>query len=266
VKWGITDEQMFTNAEVQEGAILELGGSKAAKKLRQEVGYLLIAGAYQVQSKTVYYYRADGYLDHVGYYQKKPQHTDLKLYTTDRFLYEGPMVNQIRRFDENNVLVSTTEFSYNSMGKIIHVQQSGYGLETYVAVNYERSDSIQTINIDYLYNNGQAMEYKMQFVGGNKVEDIAKSSTGGSESGQYKYDQQINPFAHLNMPDFYLSNRSKNNLTSQRKVYAGSVPAGIPYRFEYSYDPEGYPTVLTSHYKSYVTGAELYTIKTVYTY
>ena len=106
----------------------------------------------------------------------------------------------------------------------------------------------------------------MKIKRGNKVEDAATTSLNKSESGVYGYDFNINPFAHMNMPNLFLSNISKNNMVSHQKSYLGSIPSAEPYKFEYTYDAEGYPTELIKSYKSYTTGEHLYETKTVYTY
>jgi len=265
-KWGITDEINFTKTEVQEGTTLSLGGSKTAKKLRQEEGFVFAAGAYQQDKKTIYNYNANGTLRQIDYYQKKPQHSELKLYHYDQFVYNGNAIDKINRFDENGVNVGATVFTLNGQGKIISMHQHSYGTDTYASVDYGSAAGVSEINIDFLYNNGHALEYKMKFRGGNKAEDRALSSTGGSEGGTYGYDFNINPYTHMNMPDIYLSNLSKNNVISQQKAYSGSIPSGVPYKFDYAYDVEGYPTELIKHFKSYVTGQDLYKTKTIYTY
>ena len=265
-KWGITDEMAFTKSEIQEGTTISLGGSKTAKKLRLEEGFLFAAGAYQRDNKTIYSYNANGTLRQIDYYQKKPQQSELKRYHYDQFVYNGSTIDKINRFDENGTNVGATEFTSNAQGKIVNMHQHSYGNDTYASVDYRSEAGASSIIIDYLYNNGHAMEYKMKFKGGNKVEDQAMSSTGGSEGGTYGYDYSINPFAHMNMPDIYLSNLSKNNMISQQKGYSGSIPSGIPYKFDYTYDAEGYPTELTRYFKSYVTGQDLYKTKTIYTY
>jgi hypothetical protein len=106
----------------------------------------------------------------------------------------------------------------------------------------------------------------MKIKGGNKVEDRASSSTGGGEGGTYKYDFNINPFVHMNMPNMFLSNLSKNNLVDQQKNFHGSIPSTVVYKYEYSYDNDGYPKEVVKYYKGYLTGEHLYKIKTVYTY
>ena len=105
----------------------------------------------------------------------------------------------------------------------------------------------------------------MKIKGGNKFEDSATSLNGG-ESGTYQYDFNINPYAHMNIPNIYLSNLSKNNLVAQEKSYSGAIPSSEPYKFEYQYSEDGYPTELVKNFKNYLTGEHLFKIKTIYTY
>ena len=110
------------------------------------------------------------------------------------------------------------------------------------------------------------MTYKIFTRNGNKISDQAMSSTGGGESGTYEYDSNINPKHQLGWPDLYFSNYSKNNLMSEQKGYGGSIPQVKPYKFEYTYDADGYPTEALISYKGYTSGQHLYNIKTVYSY
>ena len=61
-------------------------------------------------------------------------------------------------------------------------------------------------------------------------------------------------------------NLSKNNLIEQQKNYSGNIPSAEPYKFEYTYDADGYPVELVKHFKNYRTGEHLFKIKIVYTY
>jgi hypothetical protein len=265
-KWGIDDSKTLTRQEVNTATVIELGGSKAAKKLRMEEGYLFAGGNYRPDSKSVYEYNSNGTINRIDYYQKRPQHSDLKMYFQDMFIYSGKKVQKINRLDENGTKVGVTEFTYNAGGSVVNIHQKSYDQETGAVVEYTPGLSNGNIEIDYLYSNGNTMVYKMIFRGGNKVEDIATSSRGGSEGGTYHYDTNINPFAHMNMPNIFLSNLSKNNLINQQKYYAGSIPSGVPYRYEYQYEADGYPKELVRSFKSYLTNEELYKIKTIYTY
>jgi hypothetical protein len=265
-KWGITDEMSLNKEDLQENVIYTLGGGKGARKLQKEESFLFVAGAYQQSSKTFYTYNERG-LSAVEFYQKKPQSQELQFTNRHLYTYSGANVSRIDVVNAVNGATGFTEFTYNEQGnRITNMHQKSYDVETFAAVEHGVTTGAGAITIDYLYNNGQAMEYRMQFRGGNKTEDGARSSTGGGEGGTYKYDFNINPFAHMNMPNMYLSNLSKNNLTEQNKNYSGVIPSAVLYKYEYTYDNEGYPVEVVKHYKNGLTGEHLYKTKTLYTY
>jgi hypothetical protein len=266
-KWGITDEMTLNRDQVTEQTTYTLGGSKAAKKLKLEETFAMINGVYKPDSKSIYSYHANGNLAKIDYYQKLPQFQDLQLVTRDQYFYDGNKLDKIERFEGDGDKVGFTEFSYNAQGtKVTNIRQRSYDQETGAAVEYSYPPGQAQITIDYLYSNGNSMEYKMKFIGGNKVEDVAVSSRGGGESGRYKYDFNINPFAHLNMPNMFLSNLSRNNLIDQEKSYSGSIPSMEPFIFQYSYDDDGYPVQLLKSYKGYQSGETLLKTKTIYSY
>ena len=265
-KWGISDEMSFTKSQVPEGTLIDLGGSKAAKKIQREEGFVFAAGSYRLDNKTIYTYNIRGGIQRIDYYEKRPQHSDLKAYQSDVFVYSGNRVIKINRLDEFDSQTGVTDFTYNAQGKVTNIHQTNDDQETGAAVEYSSAGATTDIEIFYLFNNGNSMVYFMKIKKGDKVEDAATTSLNKSESGVYGYDFNINPFAHMNMPNLFLSNISKNNMVSQQKSYFGNIPSGEPYKFEYSYDTEGYPTELIRSYKSYTTGEHLYDTKTVYTY
>ena len=265
-KWGITDEITLRKDQVQEDVVYTLGGGKAAKQLRKEESFLFVQGDYRPDSRILYTYGTKG-ISAIEFYQKKPQYEELQFTNKHLYNYSGNNVSRIDFFDSANTAIGFANFTYNAQGtKVINMQQKSYDVETYAAVEHSFPAGAAEITVDYLYNNGNAMEYKMKIRGGNKVEDQAISSTGGGEAGTYKYDFNINPFAHMNMPNIFLSNLSKNNLIEQQKNYSGNIPSAEPYKFEYTYDADGYPVELVKHFKNYRTGEHLYKVKTVYTY
>lgn len=265
-KWGVTDEITFNKGEIPEGTVIGLGATATPKKIKVEESYLLVEGAYRPDSKIIYSYGANGLLSQYEFFQKKPQHSDLKLYHKDVYTYSGTKVDEILRFDSSGQNIGRTEFTYNASGKITNMLQASNSGQTGAAVEYSASNGYNNIQIDYLYSNGNALEYKMKFKGGNLVQDAGLSSRGGGETGTYSYDFNINPYAHMNMPNIYLSNLSKNNLIGQSKSYSGSIPSRVPYKFEYTYDDNGYPVQLLTSYTSYTTGEHLYLMKTIYRY
>ncbi|MHA4847183.1 hypothetical protein ACX0G7_23660 [Flavitalea antarctica] len=265
-KWGITDELMLRKDQLQEDVVYTLGGQKAAKRLRKEENFRFVMQQWEPSSRIHYAYGNNG-LSAVEFYQKMPQYSALQFTQKHLYQYNGSAVSRINVFDETNAATGFTEFTYNPQGtKVTHIHQQSYDVETFAAVEHSYRTGTAEITIDYLYNNGNAMEYVMKMRGGNKVEERAISSTGGGEGGTFTYDLYINPFAHMNMPDIFISNLSKNNLVDEQKNYSGNIPSAVVYKREYTYDSDGYPVEVVKHYKGYQTNEHLYTIKTVYTY
>jgi hypothetical protein len=271
-KWGITDEKTLTKLELQNAGVITLGGSKAAKRLHMEEEYIFIPadGSYRAQGKTLYKYDGAGRLTRAIYYQKYPQQADLKLTLVDKFVYEpSGRLDRIDRFDANRdttvVPASFTAFNYDGQGRVAQIYNN-QTTETAASVSYGLENGFATINLSYYFGNNATMNYTMKFQGGNKVSDAARTSAGHGEGGTYTYDHNINPYVHMSWPDLYLSHESRNNVVSQQKSYGGAYPSGDPYNFEYQYDAEGYPTTKTTTYKSVLTGLDVYTTRTVYTY
>jgi hypothetical protein len=264
-QWGISDVMDLTKDQLQTDVVYTLGGQKAAKRLLKEESFLFVMGNYQPKGKTLYTYNAKG-VAVATYYQKLPEHAELQLTQTQRYTHTGNNVTRID-FTNSNGSVGYTAFEYNAQGtKVTNIRDVQPGGETGAAVEYGYATGGNTITIDYLFDNGHSMEYTMQFKGGNKVQDAARTSRNGGEGGTYTYDKSINPYAHMNMPNRYLSNLSRNNMIGQDKGYSGGFPTVEVYKFEYRYDAEGYPVELVKYYKNFLTGEEAYKVKTVYTY
>lgn len=269
-KWGITDEKTVTKQDLQ--GVITLGGSKMAKKLQMEESFTFIPadGSYRPQGKTVYKYDGAGRLSRAIYYQKYPQHAELQLTLVDKFVYEpNGRLDRIDRFDAHRdttvVPASFTAFNYDGQGRVAQIYNN-QTTETAARVSYGLENGFATISLAYYFGNNASMNYTMKFRGGNKVADGAGSSTGAGESGSYTYDSNINPYVHMAWPDLYLSHESRNNVVAQQKSYGGAYPSGDPYKFDYQYDADGYPTSKITTYRSVFTGADLYTTRTVYTY
>ena len=265
-QWGVTEEKDFTIDEVVTQPVIVMGGSKAAKKLKLEESFRYIQGNYYPNVKIVYHYNNQDKISKVDMYDKLPQYADLQLIHYNQYFYSGSKVSTIKMYKANQEQVATTEFTYDGLGRIVNMNQDSYGNKTHNSVEYSYSDGAGEITLYYLYDNGQAVQYRMNFSGGNKISDEATTSTGKGEGGSYGYDHYINPFIHMDMPTLYFANMSKNNMIRKQKAYSGAFPSVIPYKFEYRYDADGYPVELVESYKSPVTGEHLYKIKTVYTY
>nr|MCU0396061.1 hypothetical protein [Chitinophagaceae bacterium] len=201
------------------------------------------------------------------YYQKKPQSADLQLQSIEEFSYlQGDRIGSIYYTDGNNVRTGHLHFLYDVNNKLTHMEQRTQAGTTYASVEYRNLDSKQEVTIDYLYENGHALEYKFWMKDGNKISEGAISSTGGTESAKFNHDQQINPYHVLGLQDIFLRHLSRNNRIGEDRTYGRNIPVNVPYGFTYSYDGKGYPTQLITSFKSFSTGAHLFRAKTQYTY
>ncbi|HQS52677.1 MAG TPA: hypothetical protein PLN99_12360, partial [Daejeonella sp.] len=205
-------------------------------------------------------------LNKIEYYDKLPQFSDLRLAWSKVYVYTNNKLSKINYINDQGSQVGYLELTYNTEGtKIIKMKEVNYDQVTNAQVEYQFLPGYARINFKYTFSNGNTMDYIQKVIGGNRTEDSA-SSPGGGESGLYQYDFNINPLAHMNIPNIFLSNLTKNNLVNQKKTYSGSIPSAEPYKFEYSYDDEGYPKELIRSFKNYLNGEHLFKIKTVYTY
>lgn len=265
-KWGLSDEMSLDRDQLKENEIYTLGGAKAAKKLRLEEQFTLTSSGYVPSGKSVYNYNADGKLQKIDFYDKLPQHSDLRLSWSKVYVYTNGKLNRINYLNNQGVAFGYLDLTYNANGtKIVAMKEISYDQSTDAKIEYTYPSGYAQLNFNYVFANGKGMGYSMKIKGGNKFEDSA-SGTSGGENGTYRYDFNINPYAHINLPNLYLSNLSRNNLVDQQKNYAGSIPSVEPYKFEYTYDEEGYPKELLKSFKSYSTGDHLFKIKTEYTY
>ena len=266
-RWGIHDEIELLKTNIQEGTVYSLGGSMAAKKLKSELVYKWVNGAYQSVSKNAYEYDANGRLSQIVSYLRKADNTPY-IATTDEFSYNATgKVERIKRYDSSNAPVSQTNFRYDVQGKIIGLSQTEGNKYTSGEITYSGL-GVGSYSMSIKYNSTQAphtMTYNMVYKGGNKAQDNTLTINNSNESGTYQYDFNINPYIHMNWPDFYLSKQSRNNLVAQQRQFTQPMYDGIPYGFNYTYDADGYPKELVKTYFSQF-GIYMYTTKTVFNY
>jgi hypothetical protein len=265
-KWGTNDEMTLDRNNVDNVTVYTLGGSKAAKKLKSERVYKQVNGVDVAESKTDYFYEAAGKLSRIDYWLKKKDNTSY-LAMVDDFEYKNGKVSRIVRTNkEDRSVMTITSFSYDNSGKVTGMSQNENGVQTNASVEYSYYGR-KEVKIHYTYP-GQSndMNYYMSFRGGNVTESSAVTSNHNTELGRYDYDLNINPYVHMDWPNLFLSNDNKNNVTTQYKEYHGSYPTADPYSFNYTYDPDGYPTQVIKHFRSPITGNFLFSTKTVFVY
>jgi hypothetical protein len=262
-KWGLTDTIHLNRNEVDESQVYILGTSKAAKKLKSERVYKIINGVDVADTKTDYLYDAAGKLSKIEYWMRNKDNTPY-LAMTDVFEYSnGKATGIVRTNEENQSIMSSTSFSYDQNGKVISIAQNDNGIQTNATVAYYNNE----VKMHYTYpGRSYDMNYYMRFSDGNMSASSASTSNNSTELGAHNYDLNINPYIHMKWPNLFLSNSSKNNMTSQQKEYYGNYPVAYPYSFTYSYDADGYPKEVVRAFKSPTTGNPVFSTRTLFIY
>jgi hypothetical protein len=271
-KWGTYDEVTLQRDQIQEGAVYSLGGSRAAKKLSEELTYKLVNGSYLPETKTSFQYDGSGKIMEILHYRKKPDHSNY-IAMVDKFDYAAGRVQSIKRYDDLNKLMETNTFTYRPDGKLLQVVKNEGDDQTIADINYTALDGgtgisgDHSINVHYKYTQFSYTEFNNLLVkGGNVIQSTRSTTHGNSDEGLYNYDFNINPFIHLQIPNMDFTSYSKNNMISRVNTYENAFPLTEPYEFNYDYDADGYPVELVTKFKTYLTGQHAFTIKTVYKY
>ncbi len=263
-KWMVLAQKVLGAGELHSNMVVALETGRQPKRLVEEATFIENALALVPDSRTEYFYIAN-LLSGIKYYLKSTQVSGLPLTNIYKFIYSGNELDSIQRFGPGNISTGYTTFDYSG-GKISNMRNRSYDQETGVAIEYTMAGNNEVVEIDYLFHNGHTMNYKFNTKDGNRISEQALSSTGGSEGGTFEYDSYINPKHQLGYPDIFFLNYSKNNLTREQKNYAGAIPSVVPYKFEYVYDNDGYPSEVYTSYKGYSSQQHLYRIKKTYKY
>jgi hypothetical protein len=265
-KWGITDTLHVSRNEMNEAQVYILGTSKAAKKLKSERVYKIINGVDMADTKTDYFYDAAGKLSKIEYWMRNKDNTAY-LAMTDVFEYSnGKATGIVRTNEESQSVMSRTLFSYDQNGKVSNITQNDNGIQTNASVTYYNNIR-EEVKMQFTYpGRSDDMNYYMRFSGGNMTASSAATSNNSTELGAHNYDLNINPYIHMNWPNLFLSNSSKNNMTSQQKDYYGNYPVAYPYSFTYSYDGDGYPKEVVKAFKSPTSGNPVFSTRTLFIY
>lgn len=264
-KWNTLAQSVVNRAAVQENMLIALEAARQPKRLIKEESFIENVAGLVPDSRTEYFYNGANRLSEIRNYQKSTVVSGLPLTNVYKFVYDGGQLDSIKRFDGNSASTGFTAFTYES-GRIQTILNRSYDQQTSAFIEYTGAGENEVISGDYLFHNGHTMNYKFTFTNGNKTSDHAQTSTGGNETGVYEYDDHINPKHQLGWDDLYFTNYSKSNLSAQQKNYAGGFPTVVPYKFEYTYDNDGYPAEVFISYKGFTTGQHLYRVKRVYYY
>ena len=266
----MTDELELTPETIDENQVYTPGGERAAKKLKEALLYQATNGIFKPLEKTTYSYHADQ-LTQLRVYRKTPDNTTF-LAETHNLVYQQQKVSRIDYFNEAGNAFASNSLTYSSSGllnKTVYAEGDKLITATISYVPYEETNRTDDYTVSTLvqYSDRYYTEtYSNRVTGGLRVLQEYATSHGTSSKTDYGYDFNINPYAHLGVPETYLSNYSIHNNTVQYNVYAAGHPDTKPVEFSYTYDNEGYPKEQIIKYNYILTGDYAYSRKTIFVY
>lgn len=270
-KWGIYYEMSLTKAEVLENTVYDMGGEKAAKKLKTVYEHKIVNEVTVPLTKTDYEYHSNGQVKQKQTLGKRADGSNY-IVQKDLFEYAQGMISAISSYDEHNALIKKTIIEYDNEGRVSAMEERKGEFFTKAKMFYipleTRSGLRQDYRVDvqYTYEHGHYTGYYSKTMRGLNVLADRTSGDGNLAEGIYSSDSGINPYVHLGIPDLSLSQLPGHNTTFQWKTWTGAHPENVANAFEYKYDGDGYPIELLTQYKSYVTKKDVYAIKTTFLY
>lgn len=269
-RWNMTDELELTPETIDESELYTPGGARAEKKLKESLLFQASNGIFKPLEKTTYTYLADQLMQ-LDVYRKTPDNTTF-LAETHKLTYQQKKVSRIDYFNEAGNAFASNSLTYSSSGqlsKTVYSEGDKVITATISYTPYQETNRIDdyTIGTHVQYNDRHYTEtYSNRVIGGLRVLQEYATSHGTSSKTDYGYDFNINPYAHLGLPETYLSNYSIHNNTVQYSVYAAGHPDTKPIEFSYTYDNEGYPKEQIVKYHYILTGDYAYSRKTIFVY
>jgi hypothetical protein len=269
-KWGLSDEiEIFAN-EMKDMA-LSIGGSNLKpKKLKSESVYHYVNGLWVADTRKEYEYLATGKLYRINYLRKDANGNKV-LDASEEFEYENGTVSEV--YFTSTTGNKTQYFSYRADGKIDRMRELNNEGIINATVKYATLPGKKGITGNYQIGVNYLFSYKyyeqniaMDMYGGNAESYSNTTSHGNAKLSLISYDFNINPHAHLGVPNFWLNNISKHNKLSDISNYSIIIPNVEAYAFNYNYDADGFPTELFTKYRNPATFADTHVTKTVFTY
>lgn len=265
-KWKSIQQENISGTYMKDSIVIKLESEKQPKLLKEEAIFIDNGIELIPESKTTYSYDSRGRISEARFYQRSIREPGLPLFMQDVFSYHsGNKWDSVLRYNNQQQLIGYTAVQRNSTG-ITSIFNKSFDQHIKVTVTYTEASGYKEITCNYRFDNSNAMQYKMIFRNGNNAEDYASSSTGSAEKSVYTYDAEINPYHQLGYDNLYFSHYSKNNIKGLIKEHTGAIPSVVPYRYEYSYDEDGYPKEVFISYKSYQTQNHSYRIKKTFQY
>ncbi|WP_336515070.1 hypothetical protein [Pollutibacter soli] len=271
-KWNTYDEMTLTKGDIQENSVYILGGNKGAKLLKNVTDVRIENGRSKAFQRFEYRYQPNGDLKELTWLGKKEDGSNYVI-RKDLFQYTNSRITGIQGYNESGALSMNSSFSYDNEGRVTGFEQAFQGQKTTGAYTYlpvqddEGTGKLYSIGAEFSHTDRYYKTYLSKLMyGGIVLKETVSTSHGNFEEGLYDYDFNINPYAHLAIPDMFLSQISKHNLTRQSKTWSTPNAIFVPMDWRYTYDADGYPTQLFVKYREYDGQQEVYTIRTIFEY
>lgn len=257
-KWGLTDEKVLEKADVNEGALYQLGGRKEARQLQWVTKYSFVNGAYEPAEKQQFTYDAQGRIKEVHEYARDPKDGVLRSGSSQVYVYEGNKLRVNNTSKGDGATWFHHAYTFDAQGRTLQ-SEFRYITEHHVYNNQYSSRGI-TMLMGENASDPNGARIVLQFAGGNRVEEKTIIPSYTTTVKTMTYDCNINPYAVIKMPSLYFELSSKNNVLTE--AWEGSRQHLV---HEYKYDAEGYITEVRT--KSLDNNGQLVPVsKTVYTY
>jgi hypothetical protein len=263
-KWNFSEELVFSRDELVENGTVILHGDQPAKMLKSEESYHEIQGIYVPYSRTEYFYNAEEKLVRKDFYQKKPQSSELILQMITEYAYDAAgklQKMELKNPDQSYYKEAVYTWEDDMIKSIYATGPEGMN------VNFRYDEAAKIFRADYSLTNGHYFSYGYQFENGNKVKEMPYGgSTTNIGSGNFEYDDFINPYYLWGITDEFMRYSSRNNEIRAEYNYSGGFPSFIPENYNYSYDADGYPDQLVRTFITYQTKEFGYREKIQYHY
>ncbi len=270
-KWGIDDEMELGQTDMKDQELYIGGSTDVAKKIKTESVYLLSDDKWIPQTRKEYTYNTLGLVMRITHLSKAANGATVVDGTEELSYYANNKVSEIHYNVNGNS--KTTYFWYKADGKIDRMKETNSEGNITAALSYlgQRGQtgitSSYQVGATYEFSSRYYKQYvTAEMVGGNALSYNNHTSHGDSEETITSYDFGINPYAHLAIPDFWLTNLSRHNRTDKWTQYRINIPKHDAFKFSYTYDAEGFPKEIITKYRVSNTATEAYSTKTVFTY
>jgi hypothetical protein len=202
--------------------------------------------------KVAYEYNVDHSINAISYSDFDESNEVFVSTRQSKFSYGPAGVSKIITDDVNtDQRISVDWYTYEPSARLAHIKHQDFNsdITTEVGITYNENNRI--INAAYSLSNGRAFEYEFLKKADNVISDRTTSGGELCSTGNYEYDKNINPLKHLGYVDYLFRNYSiSNRLTESVEYKACGFPTLIPESYSYTYDADGYPSVVTTHYKN----------------